>query len=498
MLRQQCSLLLLFALVAHTASMVYEQPAPILPIDDPWPDIADEDSYDFGKAVRMSKRQVGYDYGDALKASVQFYEAQLSGNIPENDRVYWRKPDSAQSDSGNFGEDLSGGMYDAGDHVKFNLPMAWTTTMLAWGYIEFEAAYNDTGEANTIREILKWNCDYFIKCHPNPDLYYHQVGDPGIDHSVWDRPENISMLRPAYAIGEGETGSDVAGETAAALAGCAKVFADYDPTYSAQCLATAQSLYSFAESHLGTYPQQTFYVSTNYWDEMAWAAIWIYWASGNVWYQAEAETLFATKSLSVKSYAAGWNDKREPLKLLLSVLSTNDELSKSYRGYFKTYINGWLPEASVPYTPLGLVCRDQWGSLRWAANTAALAILGAHYDVRAAAYTTFALTQLDYILGSSGHSYVVGVGENPPVEPHHRASSCPNITEECTNTNSFNYEGPNHHVLRGAMVGGPDCNDVWFDNRADYVRNEVACDYNAGFQTLVAGVHSMVLGGIIV
>lgn len=36
-----------------------------------------------------------------------------------------------------FQVDLVGGYYDAGDNVKFGLPMAFTTTLLAWSVIEF-------------------------------------------------------------------------------------------------------------------------------------------------------------------------------------------------------------------------------------------------------------------------------------------------------------------------------------------------------------------------
>ena len=44
-------------------------------------------------------------------------------------------------------------------------------------------------------------------------------------------------------------------------------------------------------------------------------------------------------------------------------------------------------------------------------------------------------------------------------------------------------------MLTGALVGGPDQNDYWEDDRGDYIMNEVACDYNAGFQTALAGTH---------
>jgi endoglucanase len=36
------------------------------------------------------------------------------------------------------GRDVSGGYYDAGDNVKFNLPMAWTLGVLAWSVVEFK------------------------------------------------------------------------------------------------------------------------------------------------------------------------------------------------------------------------------------------------------------------------------------------------------------------------------------------------------------------------
>jgi hypothetical protein len=42
--------------------------------------------------------------------------------------------------------------------------------------------------------------------------------------------------------------------------------------------------------------------------------------------------------------------------------------------------------------------------------------------------------------------------------------------------------------LEGALVGGPGENDEWEDDRGDYVKNEVATDYNAGIQFTVAGL----------
>lgn len=89
--------------------------------------------------------------------------------------------------------------------------------------------------------------------------------------------------------------------------------------------------------------------------------------------------------------------------------------------------------------------------------------------------------QLGYILGDTGRSFVVGYGKNPPTQPHHRSSSCPSpITAECS-WDAFNNKGPNPQTLYGALVGGPGADDSYQDARDDYIKNEVATDYNAGF-----------------
>lgn len=93
--------------------------------------------------------------------------------------------------------------------------------------------------------------------------------------------------------------------------------------------------------------------------------------------------------------------------------------------------------------------------------------------------------QLGYILGNTGRSFVVGYGTNPPQRPHHRASSCPPLGVQCT-WDYFNNPGPNPHTLYGAVVGGPGSADDYIDARNDYIKNEVATDYNAGFTGALA------------
>ena len=68
------------------------------------------------------------------------------------------------------------------------------------------------------------------------------------------------------------------------------------------------------------------------------------------------------------------------------------------------------------------------------------------------------------------------------------ARSCPDkAVDPYCDDNDKNSGDPNPHVLYGALVGGPDKWDQYTDDRNDYKQNEVACDYNAGFQGALAG-----------
>jgi hypothetical protein len=133
-----------------------------------------------------------FNYGEALQKSLLFYEAQVSGRKPAWNRVNWRG-DSAMRDGADAGLDLTGGWFDAGDHVKFGFPMAFTTTMLAWGAVEYRSAYQASGQLTHLLNNLRVPNDYFIKAHPSPDLLYCCSG------SALANSESIASYEPKMA-----------------------------------------------------------------------------------------------------------------------------------------------------------------------------------------------------------------------------------------------------------------------------------------------------------
>lgn len=66
-------------------------------------------------------------------------------------------------------------------------------------------------------------------------------------------------------------------------------------------------------------------------------------------------------------------------------------------------------------------------------------------------------------------------------------SSCQDVPSPCSEATNLHTPDPNPHIIYGGLVGGPGIKDDYVDKREDYVKNEVAVDYNAGFQSALAG-----------
>jgi len=315
-----------------------------------------------------------------------------------------------------------------------------------------------------------------------------------VDHAYWGRPEDMTMKRPAFKITTSKPGSDLAAETAAALAATSIIFKDTNQDYATKLVKHAEELYEFADLYRGKYSDSitnaaSFYNSySGYNDELVWGAAWLYKATKKSEYLSKAESYYQQFGMSGKPWTFSWDDKKAGVQLLLAELTGNS----NYKRDVQSYVDSWLPGRDVTYTPKGLAWRDQWGPNRYAANTAFLALVAADNGIKPDEYRTFARKQIHYMLGDSGRSFVVGFGNNPPKKPHHRSSSCPDKPAPC-NHNNLNAPGPNPQTLTGALVGGPDKNDNFKDDRNDYIQNEVATDYNAGFQSALAGLKHLAI-----
>jgi endoglucanase len=67
-----------------------------------------------------------------------------------------------------------------------------------------------------------------------------KVGDPVQDHQCWIRPENMQTPRTVLKIDENTPGTEIAAETAAAMAASSIVFRSTDRIYARRLLNKAK------------------------------------------------------------------------------------------------------------------------------------------------------------------------------------------------------------------------------------------------------------------
>jgi hypothetical protein len=445
-----------------------------------------------------------FNYGEALQKSIYFYEAQQAGPKPATNRVPWRA-DSVPNDGADVGVDLRGGWFDAGDHVKFGFPMAGSASLLAWGVVDYRSAYVNSGQLTYALNNLRFVNDYFIKAHSAPNELYAQVGVGAQDHTFWGPAEvlhyKIPNSRVSVKISLTCPGVDLAAETSAAMAASSLAFKPTDATYAATLLTHAKQLFSFAEATKGTngvensysncITDSTAFYNSNYgvyWDELAWSALWLWRATGDDTYLTKAKGYYekmGTENQSttpIYKWAQSWNDKAYGVYALFAGLVGDAR----YQTDIQRHLDYWSIGAGKR-TPGGVIVVDAsgWGVNRYAANTALLALyyadkLGTSNPLYAR-YHNFGKKQIDYILGDNpaDRSFMVGFGKNYPINVHHR-------TSHGSWADDMKIPAQQRHVLYGAVVGGPSADTDYVEDRGNYVLNEVATDYNAGFTSAAA------------
>ncbi len=429
------------------------------------------------------------DYKKALSLSLEFYDAQGAGALGESwRRATWRKP-STLNDGADVDVDLSGGWFDAGDHVKFTLPMAYSATMLNWGYLEYRDGYRLANEESYFQNNIRVALDFLYSAYQDKntqniddDIFYYQVGDGNADHSFWGPPELMIMARPTFSCDKDRKCSEAIAGSSAALASGALVFENNDSAYASKLLNKAKKMFEFAEKYQGNngyIKANGFYTSySGYFDELAWAAIWLYMATDDTNYLTKAKTYIA-KAHSAIYWAHNWDNVSNGVYILL--LQSGDS---SYESSIIQHLNYWI--GGVTYTAGGLAHLSEWGSLRYASTTAFLSFLYSDLvsdETEKLKYRAFGISQMNYILGNNPtkFTYEIALGDNYPINPHHRAS-------HSSTTNNIDSPTNNIYLLRGALVGGPKvASDYDYkDDRRDYYRNEVTTDYNAGFTGALA------------
>ncbi len=448
-----------------------------------------------------------YDYGMVQSASIQFYDANMCGDeVSDKSLVDWRgnchsadltvpldtehtdltqdfiEQNRAVLDSDGDGSvNVSGGYHDAGDFVKFGLPQMYTAVTLQWALYEFNDSFksnNDTEHLNVVlgqfNEYIK-NCT-FMDENGQVVAFCYQVGDGKTDHDYWGAPEVQPTERPAYFATAARPATDITSLAAAAMA------ADYINSGNNESLKYAKALYSFAndnpvkvvgDDHAPS--DDEYYKSCSYKDDLAYAAAWLYIATGDNTYLNEAEQNLNGAVYDVPYWIYCWDDTWLGGMVLIAEKTGNSD----YWNAIKETLDIWQTNYN---SPQGYACIDKWGSARYNTNAQFIALIYAKHKGNMR-YADWAKSQMDYLLGdnTSKTCYITGISENSVKYPHHAAAS---------GLSDANDKSSHKYVLYGALVGGPDKNDKHKDVTADYQYNEVSLDYNAGLVGACAGIYA--------
>ena len=440
----------------------------------------------------LTASAASYDnYAKLLQYTMYFYDGNMCGSdVGSASQFTWR-------DNCHTADEVDGGYHDAGDHVKFGLPAGYTASTLGWGYYEYKDSYDALGQTAHLKALTDRFCDFFkasTKLNGNDvSSICYQVGKGKEDHNAWCSPESQTdqSLRTAYWTSD--DASDIAAEYAAALA------ANYVNFGNAEDLTYAKALYNYsirtnkAECSAAT----EFYGSYDYYDDQAWAAGWLYLATGDSSYQTFLNTFMNTSGAG-KSGQAGcqwgvyspmcWNN----VSLGAAILQSEITGSGSDWSKVTTYLNSKCTSESQYY------CEDPWGSARYNTTVQLAALVTSKYSAQSGKdYSGWCKAQMAMILGNNPKNvnFVVGMDSNSAKYPHHRAASGYGSFDEMKDQNGYSANG---HTLVGALVGGPtDANFTYTDSVNDYQANEVALDYNAGIVGAAAGLYSIYKTGSI-
>ncbi|GFY96514.1 glycosyl hydrolase 9A3 [Actinidia rufa] len=438
----------------------------------------------------------------ALGQALVFFDAQKSGYFPKNNLVNFRG-DSGTHDgnTSSVKTDLIGGFYDSGNNIKFSFPTAYTITLLSWTVLEYHQKYAEIGELEHVKDIVKWGGDYLLKVFVPPNtntsdqghfVFSGKVGSTVNDTKVetdltcWQRPEDMTYPRPVSICDA--TATDLAAEVVAALSAASLVFKQ-DKDYSAKLVKSAEELFDLAMK-VDTKQQTTytsipdcggqarlFYNSSGCKDELVWGGTWLFFATGNESYLRYATGSFAVaeeEEIVSEKGVFDWNNKLTASAVLLTRLRFFRDLGYPYEAALGSSSNRTdLLMCSYVSGP-GFNKTDGWIN-----------------DVEAGLWRS---TPVDYVLGDNPMkmSYVVGFGDKYPNQVHHRAASIPwdGKWHSCAEGERWLHsKEANPNQLLGAMVAGPDQNDVFLDQRDQPQFTEPSLSGNAGLVAALIALH---------
>ena len=387
--------------------------------------------------------------------------------------------------------------------MKYSFPMAYSITMLAWSVIEFPTSYGEHLEE--VKDIIKHGADWLHNAARSTKIVA-SIGNQTYEDEFWGRAEDMKGERPIYSVTDSQGGTDLAAQIVCALAATSIVFSE-NAEYSQKLISKAETVMQFAESNEGFFaenvPEAGLYQTMNFKDELAWANLWMYRAlkeedSATTYLETARNIADSEETLQSNPKIFDVDTKVAAVQLMLAI--EEDEETTVHLDEIKSFCDFYSED--VTKTVYGLAYPSPFQATGYASSAAFLCFLAAQKmsdkiepGIRSS-WKTFGFKQMDYLLGSSGRSYLVGYGDSYPTQAFHRGASCPNRPLQCTAEGYKDRDAPNMQVcnkntvfdsvikiqiLNGALVSGPDADEHFIDKRLGTKYTAVNLDRNAVF-----------------
>ncbi|UZJ55251.1 hypothetical protein CBS101457_004571 [Exobasidium rhododendri] len=465
--------------------------------------------------VSSSSAEPDTQWSNLMGNLLYFYDVQRSGTLPDNFRVSWRNDTNYLTDGSDVSLNLNDGFFDAGNFIKATFPLCWVITQLSWGAMMFGSGYDAAGQTAYLDETLRVGLDWLIEAASKDDTLVVLVGNDGV---YWGSDQTIPTNRPSYEITRQKPGTDVFGSCATAFTTASMLYNGTtlptsqtkngtaaslsNATYSSTLLTNAEKLFNLAQTST---PQQVYqkavsgvswaYPSTDYADELVLSSTFLAMATGNQTYADYAQQTFTSNQFPYTYGALNWDQHTPATPVALAQLAI---LRPSMGVSFSSYQNSseiWLDNIvnnrmqDTLTTPGGLFYfqgDSDDASLNPSLNAAFLMTIYqgmASTSSKTSQYQTWSQSQVDYALGKNPMNavYPVGMHPNSPLNPQSSLAS------GGTNANDIDNSPPvERWVLYGGLVGGPNKEDNYYDERSDYTQTEVALDSQSALLSIAA------------
>ncbi|MHB8064865.1 MAG: glycoside hydrolase family 9 protein [Ruminiclostridium sp.] len=382
--------------------------------------------------------------------------------------------------------DVSGGWHDAGDYGRYVVPAAVTAADLLLTYEFYPNSFTDANNipesSNKVPDVLdeaRYGIEWMLKMQDKVSGgVYHKVTSRGFPDmaTMPDIDVDDQLVMPISTTAT----ADFAAVTALA----ARIFKDFDTTFSQRCLQASKLAWGWLDKNKDFVqfknPQDVTtgeYGDSSGSDEISWAAAELFRTTGDKEYSE-----YFIKHFESNGFGLGWQNV-SGFAAIAYMFSDSSDMDKS-----EEIRKGWLEKADMFVSTAqkdGYLLAMHKMEYNWGSNmnveNHAIHLLIADKLSNNEEYTDAVKDSAHYLMGRNtlSQSYITGFGSKQVLQPHHRPSIGDSVKKPVP---GLVVGGPNSALddsVAKAKLSGLAPAKCYIDDMTSYSTNEVATYWNS-------------------